>query len=147
MGINIGAFVCNIIAAFMRNKFQFGRSIHHPGIGMFLGLIIFSFWFKTRKNLKWKPPKGRYQNFWCFVYFLTYHYCRSNWLGSAYFNFGKTILGVPIQMPLFLFFLWFILCFIIFLKPILMRKDQLVLCFLSFGGYVFGQFLNKMVLH
>ncbi|MBD8018306.1 peptide MFS transporter [Kaistella pullorum] len=42
MGINIGAFVCNIIAAFMRNKFGWGEAFMTAGIGMFLGLIIFS---------------------------------------------------------------------------------------------------------
>lgn len=42
MGINIGAFVCNIIAAFMRNKFGWGEAFMTAGVGMFLGLIIFS---------------------------------------------------------------------------------------------------------
>lgn len=42
MGINIGAFVCNIIAAFMRNKFGWGEAFMTAGAGMFLGLIIFS---------------------------------------------------------------------------------------------------------
>ncbi|AYO57538.1 MFS transporter [Chryseobacterium sp. 6424] len=42
MGINIGAFVCNIIAAFMRNKFGWGEAFITAGVGMFLGLLIFS---------------------------------------------------------------------------------------------------------
>ena len=42
MGINIGAFVCNIIAAFMRNKFGWGEAFITAGVGMFVGLIIFS---------------------------------------------------------------------------------------------------------
>lgn len=42
MGINIGAFVCNIIAAFMRNKYGWGPAFMTAGVGMFLGLIIFS---------------------------------------------------------------------------------------------------------
>ena len=42
MGINIGAFVCNIIAAFMRNKFGWGEAFITAGVGMFIGLIIFS---------------------------------------------------------------------------------------------------------
>ncbi|MDO4228246.1 MAG: peptide MFS transporter [Capnocytophaga sp.] len=42
MGINIGAFICNIIAAFMRNKFGWSEAFITAGIGMFLGLIIFS---------------------------------------------------------------------------------------------------------
>lgn len=42
MGINIGAFACNIIAAFMRNKFGWGEAFITAGVGMFVGLIIFS---------------------------------------------------------------------------------------------------------
>lgn len=42
MGINLGAFACNIIAAFMRNKFGWGEAFITAGVGMFLGLIIFS---------------------------------------------------------------------------------------------------------
>lgn len=42
MGINIGAFICNIIAAFMRNKFGWSEAFITAGIGMFLGLLIFT---------------------------------------------------------------------------------------------------------
>ena len=42
MGINIGAFACNIIAAFMRNKFGWGEAFITAGVGMFIGLLIFS---------------------------------------------------------------------------------------------------------
>lgn len=42
MGINIGAFVCNIIAAFMRNKFGWNEAFITAGVGMFVGLLIFS---------------------------------------------------------------------------------------------------------
>lgn len=41
MGINIGAFICNIIAAFMRNKFGWDYAFITAGVGMFAGLIIF----------------------------------------------------------------------------------------------------------
>ncbi len=42
MGINIGAFVCNIIAAFMRNKYGWGPAFMTAGVGMFVGLLIFT---------------------------------------------------------------------------------------------------------
>ena len=42
MGINIGAFICNIIAAFMRNKYGWGPAFMTAGVGMFIGLIIFT---------------------------------------------------------------------------------------------------------
>ena len=58
MGINIGAFVCNIIAAFMRNKFGWGEAFITAGIGMFLGLIIFSFGLKhVKKASEMKPAE------------------------------------------------------------------------------------------
>ncbi|MEX1190198.1 MAG: peptide MFS transporter [Bacteroidia bacterium] len=42
MGINIGALVCNFIAAFMRNRFGWEFAFLTAGIGMFVGLIIFA---------------------------------------------------------------------------------------------------------
>ena len=42
MGINIGAFVCNIIAAFMRNKYGWGPAFMTAGVGMFIGLLVFT---------------------------------------------------------------------------------------------------------
>ncbi|UOK43515.1 MULTISPECIES: peptide MFS transporter [Flavobacterium] len=42
MGINIGAFICNIIAAFMRNQYGWSAAFITAGIGMFIGLIIFT---------------------------------------------------------------------------------------------------------
>jgi POT family proton-dependent oligopeptide transporter len=42
MGINIGAFICNIIAAFMRNKFGWGEAFITAGVGMLIGMVIFT---------------------------------------------------------------------------------------------------------
>ena len=42
MGINIGAFICNIIAAFMRNKYGWGPAFMTAGVGMFIGLFVFT---------------------------------------------------------------------------------------------------------
>ncbi|NDW18866.1 MFS transporter [Dysgonomonas sp. 216] len=41
MGINIGAFVCNFVAAYMRNNYGWGYAFLAAGIGMLIGLIIF----------------------------------------------------------------------------------------------------------
>ncbi len=49
MGINIGAFICNIIAAFMRNQYGWSAAFITAGIGMFLGLVIF---YSGRKHLE-----------------------------------------------------------------------------------------------
>jgi POT family proton-dependent oligopeptide transporter len=42
MGINIGAFICNFIAAIMRNKIGWHGAFLAAGIGMFIG--VFTFW-------------------------------------------------------------------------------------------------------
>lgn len=41
MGINIGAFICNFFAAFLRNTIGWGAAFAAAGVGMFLGVIIF----------------------------------------------------------------------------------------------------------
>ncbi|MES2619005.1 MAG: peptide MFS transporter [Bacteroidota bacterium] len=41
MGINVGALICNFIAAYLRNKYGWGYAFMGAGIGMFLGLIVF----------------------------------------------------------------------------------------------------------
>lgn len=42
MGINVGAFVCNFVAAYMRINFGWGHAFAAAGIGMIIGLIIFA---------------------------------------------------------------------------------------------------------
>jgi proton-dependent oligopeptide transporter, POT family len=43
MGINIGAFVCNFVAAYLRINYSWGYAFAAAGVGMVLGLI----WFAT----------------------------------------------------------------------------------------------------
>ena len=42
MGINIGAFICNFFAAYLRNNYSWGYAFAAAGVGMVLGLIFFS---------------------------------------------------------------------------------------------------------
>lgn len=56
MGINIGALVCNFFAAFMRNKFGWHAAFITAGVGMFLGLIIFSLVLKDIKHADQRKP-------------------------------------------------------------------------------------------
>lgn len=46
MGINIGAFLGPILAAFMRNKYSWSAAFATAGIGMIIGLIVFSMGLK-----------------------------------------------------------------------------------------------------
>ncbi|MEN9918197.1 MAG: hypothetical protein RL662_633 [Bacteroidota bacterium] len=43
MGINLGAFICNFAAAYMRNTYGWGYAFLLAGIGMLIGLIVFIF--------------------------------------------------------------------------------------------------------
>ena len=42
MGINIGAFVCNFVAAYLRNKYGWGWAFSAAGVGLIIGLINLS---------------------------------------------------------------------------------------------------------
>ena len=42
MGINIGAFVCNFVAAFLRINYSWGYAFAAAGFGMVLCLFIFA---------------------------------------------------------------------------------------------------------
>ena len=54
MGINIGAFVCNFVAAYLHNKYQdqngWGIAFSAAGFGMVLALIWFAFGLKQVKH-------------------------------------------------------------------------------------------------
>ncbi|MGZ3920475.1 MAG: peptide MFS transporter [Bacteroidia bacterium] len=58
MGINIGAFICNFIAAIMRNKIGWHGAFLTAGIGMFVGVITFWAGMKHYKHVDVrKEPK------------------------------------------------------------------------------------------
>ena len=50
MGINIGAFVCNFVAAYLRLNYSWGYAFAAAGVGMVLGLIWFSTGLKHIKH-------------------------------------------------------------------------------------------------
>ncbi len=43
MGINVGAFVCNFVAAILRNRFGWGWAFTAAGVGMIVGVVWFLF--------------------------------------------------------------------------------------------------------
>lgn len=56
LGINIGAFICNFFAAWLRNKFGWGEAFMAAGVGMFIGVIVFWLGHKHFKHAdKLKP--------------------------------------------------------------------------------------------
>lgn len=50
MGINIGAFICNFVAAFLRNNYTWGWAFSAAGFGMILSLIILAVGLKHVKH-------------------------------------------------------------------------------------------------
>ncbi|MFN4951470.1 MAG: oligopeptide:H+ symporter, partial [Flavobacteriales bacterium] len=50
MGINIGAFVCNFVAAFMRINYGWGHAFAAAGVGMLIGVVVFSIGNKHIKS-------------------------------------------------------------------------------------------------
>ena len=53
MGINLGAFICNFVAAIVRNKYGWHWAFATAGVGMTLGLIIF---ISTQKTFAHADP-------------------------------------------------------------------------------------------
>lgn len=49
MGINIGAFFCNFVAAYLRNYYGWGYAFAAAGVGMVIALIIFAINYKDEK--------------------------------------------------------------------------------------------------
>ncbi len=52
MGINIGAFVCNFVAAYLRIQYGWGWAFAAAGIGMIIGIVWFVFGNLAIPNLK-----------------------------------------------------------------------------------------------
>ena len=50
MGVNIGAFICNFVAAYLRIHYNWGYAFMAAGVGMVIGLIIFAVWQKDIKH-------------------------------------------------------------------------------------------------
>ncbi|HTD93683.1 MAG TPA: peptide MFS transporter [Chitinophagaceae bacterium] len=46
MGINIGAFICNFVAAALRNKYGWGWAFAAAGIGLIIGMIVLASFLK-----------------------------------------------------------------------------------------------------
>ena len=56
MGINIGAFICNFVAAYMRINYGWGHAFAAAGIGMLVGVLIFILGTKHIKHVDVVKP-------------------------------------------------------------------------------------------
>jgi POT family proton-dependent oligopeptide transporter len=55
MGINIGAFTCNFVAALLRNRFGWGWAFFAAGVGMLIGVVVFVL---NQRHLRGAPDRG-----------------------------------------------------------------------------------------
>jgi len=51
MGINIGAFICNFVAAYMRINYGWGHAFAAAGVGMLVGIVVFLIGTKHIKHV------------------------------------------------------------------------------------------------
>ena len=56
MGINIGAFICNFVAAYMRINYGWGHAFAAAGVGMLIGVIVFILGTKHIKHVDVVKP-------------------------------------------------------------------------------------------
>ena len=56
MGINIGAFICNFVAAYMRINYGWGHAFAAAGVGMLIGVAIFLIGTKHIKHVDVVKP-------------------------------------------------------------------------------------------
>src|SRR4030095_7052996 len=56
MGINIGAFVCNFVAAYLRNAYGWGYAFAAAGVGLIIGMITLLSFLKHVKEGDVKKP-------------------------------------------------------------------------------------------
>jgi POT family proton-dependent oligopeptide transporter len=56
MGVNIGAFVCNFVAAYLRNTYGWGYAFAAAGVGLIIGLITLASFLKHVKEGDVRKP-------------------------------------------------------------------------------------------
>ena len=56
MGINLGAFLCNFVAAYMRNEYGWGYAFGAAGVGMLIGVSVFLSGTKHIKEADIRKP-------------------------------------------------------------------------------------------
>ncbi len=94
MGINIGAFASNFVAALLRNRFGWPAAFAAAGIGMLLGVAIFLAWQRHLASVPDRGTAGPVQN-QALREIVLYIFLPAGLLGSLGFFYLGPKLGSP----------------------------------------------------
>ena len=122
MGINLGAFACNFVAAIVRNKWGWHAAFASAGVGMVIGLIIFIVTQKDFAHADVNPKENKNREslapLWIRCIGPAVVFGIAGWvlggLGSGGMGTGKGIFGLGSAttaflfacMPVVYFFIW-----------------------------------------
>jgi POT family proton-dependent oligopeptide transporter len=98
MGINIGAFICNFVAAYLRNEYGWGYAFAAAGVGLVIGMIILAVNLKTVKYADVKKPIQAedmpLSKIFLYVFFPALIAAVIGWMVPSKL-FGTTLMGSP----------------------------------------------------
>ncbi|HVG14284.1 MAG TPA: peptide MFS transporter [Chitinophagaceae bacterium] len=98
MGINIGAFVCNFVAAYLRNTYGWGYAFAAAGVGLIIGMIVLLSFLKHVKEGDVKKPVQPedmpMSKILSYVFLPAIVAAVIGWIVPSRF-FGTTIMGSP----------------------------------------------------
>ena len=96
MGINIGATVCNFVAAYLRNEYGWGYAFAAAGVGLIIGMIILASSLKGVKEGEIKREKNPEDmptgKIFGYVFLPAIIAAAIGWIVPTYI-FGSTIMG------------------------------------------------------
>lgn len=98
MGINIGAFVCNFVAAYLRNAYGWGYAFAAAGVGLIIGMIVLAINLKKVKYADVKKPVQAedmpLSKIFLYVFLPAIIAAIIGWLVPSKI-FGTTLMGTP----------------------------------------------------
>ena len=97
MGINIGAFICNFVAAYLRIKYTWGYAFAAAGFGMVLCLLIFASGQKYIKHADVIKPVQKEDMPFSKIVFYVFVPCDPGWYHRLVCSRKKQSFWLPFQ--------------------------------------------------
>src|SRR6202007_1034717 len=96
MGINIGAFICNFVAAYLRNQYGWGYAFAAAGVGLIIGMIILASNLKHVRHgdvkKQMQPEDMPTSKIFGYVFLPAIIAAVIGWVVPTYL-FGRTVMG------------------------------------------------------